>query len=304
MSMLASAAAAAMEVSMSGLMRYYGRVSLAGWAMGTGAGGLYCAVLPFVFTVWMGSVLRSAIDVVYCLAAAILLAFFVILPRAPINYPVARRDAEKEDLEGSPEAASLMGQDMFFEIARQLNGKNRRDMVKSLVRPVMIPLGVAFAVQAVVFPGIARALPASAALTSFFAFVTQYGFVFQLGNCVSRTLFLLLRVRGTKMLFTVLCGAAILLTLNATFSLVASELVLGTLVLSAGLMGGAIYVTFMARVMDEKASDGGISQEFRLQVVGAGETAGGLVGGLAGTVLESWICGLDLGMQRWCRMTR
>lgn len=291
-SMLASSSAAAMDVSFLGMTRYYGRAGLAGWGAGVGAGALFCAVLPFVLTVWMEAFLRSFIDCIYALAGTLLFAFFVLLPGAPVNYPDTRRRKDVEEGE-------LLIYDPLEELSRLLSVDNRLDLVQSMVRPLMMPLFTAFATQAIVFPGIARALPASPGFDSFFSFLTTYGFAFQLGDFASRALTPLLRPRNTRLAFLAINLSAVALLANATFSLSASPVLVCLLAWCAGLAGGAVYMIVLGQVLEEMAAEPGVNQEFCLQVVGAGETGGLLVGGLLGVALERSLCGEMSG--RWCR---
>ncbi|KAH7161229.1 batten's disease protein Cln3 [Dactylonectria macrodidyma] len=304
-SVLASSASAAMEVSFLGMTRYYGRPGLAGWGAGVGAGAVVCAVLPYLLTVWMDAFLRSFIDFVYVLTGAMLMGFFVVLPGAPVNYPHGQQRRAKDDIEDGPEGASLLLLHPLEELTRLLSTKNRTDLFKGAVRPFMVPLFVAFATQAVVFPGVSRALPVSSAFDTFFAYFTTYGFAFQLGSFISRTLTPLLRTRSTRVPFTILWFAAAAVLLNAVFSLFSSTVLVGLLAFCAGMMGGTIYMMVMDKVLEEKALEPGINQEFCLQVVGAGETAGLVVGGLFGAILEASLCQWDIAAgnaHRWCTL--
>ncbi|KAH6885290.1 batten's disease protein Cln3 [Thelonectria olida] len=306
-SMLASSVAAAMDVSFLGMTRYYGKAALSGWGAGVGAGALFCAVLPFVLTVWMEAFLRSFIDCIYALAGTMLFAFFVILPGAPVNYPDTRQNRRnKLHVEDGPESTSLLIYDPLEELTRLLSVENRLDLVQSMIRPLMLPLGIAFATQTIVFPGIARALPASPAFDSFFSYFTTYGFAFQLGGFMGRTLTPIFRARSTRLPFIIINLAAIILLANATFSIFTSAVLAGLLAWCAGLMGGAIYMIILGQVLEEKSTEPGLNQEFCLQVVGTGETAGVFIGGMLGAVVEMSICGganvAGVGTgQRWCR---
>ncbi|KAF5720445.1 nicotinate phosphoribosyltransferase [Fusarium mundagurra] len=272
-SVLASISAAAMEVSFLGMLRYYGRVGLAGWGAGVGAGAVFCAILPFVLTVWLESFLRDFIDCIYALTGAMLVAFFVVLPGAPVNYPHAQQGSLKVDVED----ASLLAQDPVEQLSRMLSTRNRLNLIKAMVRPFMMPLFGAFAIQALAYPGIARALPLPTSYTSFFSYFTTYGLAFQLGNFISRTHTLLLRPASTKAAFTIIGASTFILLANSIFLVFSAEVLVGLLAFGAGLGGGAVYMTIFDRVLQDKSFESGINLEFGLQVVGAGETAGAVV---------------------------
>ncbi|KAF4338712.1 nicotinate phosphoribosyltransferase [Fusarium beomiforme] len=269
-SALASISASAMEVSFLGMLRYYGRVGLAGWGAGVGAGAVFCAVLPFFLTVWLESFLRDFIDCIYALTGAMLVAFFVILPGAPVNYPHAQQETSKADIED----VSLLTQNPVEQLSHMLSTRNRIHITKSMVRPFMIPLFGAVAVQALAFPGIGRALPLPTPYTSFFSYFTTYGLAFQVGNLISRTSTLLFRPTSTKVAFTLLVASTFILLANSIFLVFSTEVLVGLLAFGAGLGGGAVYMTIFDRVLQNKSLESGVNLEFGLQVVGAGETAG------------------------------
>ncbi|KAF5676250.1 nicotinate phosphoribosyltransferase [Fusarium circinatum] len=269
-SVLASISAAAMEVSFLGMLGYYGRVGLAGWGAGVGAGAVFCAILPFVLTVWLESFLRDFIDCIYALTGAMLVAFFVVLPGAPVNYPRAQHEASKVDVED----ASLLAQDPVEQLSRMLSTRNRLTLTKAMIRPFMMPLFGAFAIQALAYPGIARALPLPTSYTSFFSYFTTYGLAFQLGNFISRTHTLLFRPTSTKAAFTIIGASTFILLANSMLLFFSTEALVGLLAFGAGLGGGAVYMTIFDRVLQEKSFESGINLEFGLQIVTVGETAG------------------------------
>ncbi|KAF5649210.1 nicotinate phosphoribosyltransferase [Fusarium sp. NRRL 25303] len=265
-SVLASISAAAMEVSFLGMLRYYGRVGLAGWGAGVGAGAVFCAILPFVLTVWLESFLRDFIDCIYVLTGAMLMAFFVILPGAPVNYPHAQHEATKVDVED----ASLLAQDPVEQLSRMLSTRNRLNLTKALIRPFMWPLFGAFTVQALAYPGIARALPLPTSYTSSFSYFTTYGLAFQLGNFISRTHTLLLRPTSTKVAFAIIGASTFILLANSIFLVFSTEVLVGLLAFGAGLGGGAVYMTIFDRVLQDKSFESGINLEFGLQICDEG----------------------------------
>ncbi|KAF4982941.1 hypothetical protein FZEAL_1511 [Fusarium zealandicum] len=274
-SVLASVAAAAMEVSFLGMMRYYGRASLAGWGAGVGVGAVFCAVLPFILTVRMESFLRSFIDCIYVLTGAMLMAFFVILPAPPVNYPDTRHDLGKVDIEDSRDG-SLLIQDPVRELSRMLSTKNRINLTRSMVRPFMVPLFAAFAAQALAYPGISRALPLPSTSGSFFSYYTSYGLAFQLGSFISGTYTPLFRPRIARLACTVLGVVTVAMLINAMLILFSSQVLVRLLAFGAGLGGGAIYMSVLDNILEGKSLEPGINQEFSLQMVGAGKTAGDL----------------------------
>ncbi|KAF5001656.1 hypothetical protein FGRMN_962 [Fusarium graminum] len=271
-SALASMSAAAMEVSFLGMVRYYGRTGLAGWGAGVGAGAVFCAVLPFVLTVWLESFLRDFIDCIFALTGAMLVAFFVILPGAPVNYPHVRHELFKVDVDVKD--ASTLLDDPIQQLSRMLSTRNRIHLTKSMVRPCMIPLFGAFVVQALAYPGISRALPLPELSASFFSYFTTYGLAFQLGNFISRTHTPFFQPVNVTVAFTILGTATLVLLANSILFVFSAQTLVGFLAFGAGLGGGAVYMIIFDRVLKEKTLENGIGLEFGLQVVGLGETAG------------------------------
>jgi battenin len=83
------------------------------------------------------------------------------------------------------------------------------------------------------------------------------------------------------------------------------QVLVGLLAFSAGLGGGAVYMILFDKILEEKTLEPGINLEFSLQVVGVGETAGVIAGGLLGTMLESMMCeGTFTTTQRWCHTSQ
>ncbi|KAF5023452.1 hypothetical protein F66182_4497 [Fusarium sp. NRRL 66182] len=264
-SAIASASAAAMEVSFLGMIRYYGRAGLAGWGAGVGAGAVFCAVLPFVLTIWFESFLRDFIDCICVLTGAMLVAFFVILPGAPVNYPDARYEHSKVDAE---DALALVMLDPVQQLSRVLSYRNRIHLAETMVQPFMLPLFTAFVAQALAYPGISRALPLPASFGSFFSYLTTYSLAFQTGNVISRTFTLLFRTTSTKVAFMALYAATFILLTNALFLVFPAQVLMRLLAFCAGLSGGAIYMIIVDRLIEETPFELGINQEFSLQVVG------------------------------------
>jgi battenin len=233
-----------------------------------------------------------------------MLALLLVLPRAPMNFPLTKVSA-KGDLEESPEAMRLAAKESIRELCLQLNTARRLELVRKMVGPFMLPLMVAMMARAVLYPGIARALPQTPAFQTFFAFSTSYGLVFQLGNFVGRTFSPLLRVRSTGVLFSMLGAATAAVVLNAVFILSPSVLGAGLVVLCGGVLSGALYTVVYGRVVGDKTAKSAVEKEFCLQVVGAGETGGLGVGGVLAAVLEEAICRVEVADGgRWCSSTR
>lgn len=108
---LASFSSGVGELSFLGLTHYYGPFSLAAWGSGTGGAGLIGAGAYALATTSFGFSVRSTLLASACLPAIMVVSFFIILPRGPLNNVTRLRkavvsrspsieDVEREDDEG------------------------------------------------------------------------------------------------------------------------------------------------------------------------------------------------------------
>ncbi|ROT39944.1 hypothetical protein SODALDRAFT_142008 [Sodiomyces alkalinus F11] len=317
MTLLASAASAATDVSCLGQLRHYGLAGLAGWGVGTGTGRLLCALFPLAVTVWQGRQLRQAIEHILPLTAVMLVAFLLVLPR-PAVYRRDPDDVLDDDLQGEP-GVFLLQQDPRLNGAANAhhaggatvaaggkldalskNVKQNIGLTRPLVKPYMTPLFVAFVVQAVVYPGIARALAASLQ-PDFLHYSTVYGLFFHAGNLLARSSVLFFRIRRPRSLLSLLLVALASVLVNAYFLISAYAIFLMAFVI--GFLVGAVYVNIFARILEDDIYDAD-AREFALGAASAGEAAGLLFGGIVGTVFEAALCSLPVDGTRWCHRTR
>ncbi|KAL6402789.1 hypothetical protein AUP68_13987 [Ilyonectria robusta] len=124
---------------------------------------------------------------------------------------------------------------------------------------------------------------------------------------MSRVLTPLVQFHGTGFAFSFLSLATGVLIANLGFSLFTSPVLVGLLAWCVGAVGGAIWTIILDKVRGRNSSNPDINLEFRLQVVGSGETAGAIVGGVLGVLLEESICRSDAAVRinailiRWSR---
>lgn len=83
---LASLSSGGGELSFLGLTHYYGPLSLAAWGSGTGGAGLVGAGAYAVATTSLGLSVRKTLVASSLLPAVMLMSFFLILPRGPLNW--------------------------------------------------------------------------------------------------------------------------------------------------------------------------------------------------------------------------
>ena len=95
--MLASLVSGCGELSFLGLTHYYGQSSLAAWGSGTGGAGLLGAGAYAIATNVLKLSVKHTLLASACLPIIMLLAFFVILPRAPLRHSKRRSVKERQE---------------------------------------------------------------------------------------------------------------------------------------------------------------------------------------------------------------
>lgn len=82
---LASLSSGGGELSFLGLTHFYGHFSLASWGSGTGAAGLVGAGAYALATTSLGLSVKATLLASACLPVVMLMSFFMILPRGPLQ---------------------------------------------------------------------------------------------------------------------------------------------------------------------------------------------------------------------------
>ena len=82
---LASLSSGGGELSFLGLTHFYGHFSLASWSSGTGAAGLVGAGAYALATTSLGFSVKATLLASACLPVVMLVSFFMILPRGPLQ---------------------------------------------------------------------------------------------------------------------------------------------------------------------------------------------------------------------------
>ena len=304
---IASIAAAFTDSSFLGLLTYYGKPGLVGWGAGTGAGYVLCALLPFVATVGMGMTLRQVNDYVYYAAVLIVLVYMFVLPRGRLARPrIAKLRDRQESIADEEGSLSLLAQDSRAS-PRSLPNRFRHafSLLKALGGPYIAPLCLAIGVECIIFPGITRLFRTSSSFHTFVRYSAFYGLAFQLGNLIGRSSVLFIRFQKPRGLLIRQGIIAAVLVTNTALLLVSLSAVVFAVVSCLGLITGAVYINLIASAMEEPTHETLGERELILGLVGTGEGAGWLLGGLIAAVLETSICGMSIGRrQRWCNAVR
>lgn len=304
---LASVISAGGDICWLGLVRYYGKHGLSGWGLGTGAGGIACAVLPYVLTVSMGTVLRSGILYAYYLAPLILLSHWFIIPAAPTpKFSNSWASAKGDDDSDPDSSAQLLIQDAP---TNSMSAWQRVDcnlrLVSKAASPFILPLLLSSTCQFIIYPGISRAMAITPVFDRYSTYLGSYGFSFQLGNCIARSSLLVDCHYRRKWSLMVMGFSTALVLLNAGFVFEAAPIPIFLAVFVIGVTTGLVYIETFSTALEDRAYLSAKDKEFSLQLIGIGEHGGLLLGGLIGNLLEINMCGMMLGTgDRWCHTTK
>ncbi|KAL7793649.1 Batten's disease protein Cln3 [Trichoderma ceciliae] len=299
---LASASAAAAEVFFLSHLSQYGKTALAGWGAGTAAGGALRVVLPTLLTIHMGIVLRGSIGYAFYLLLAMAAAYLLVLPSPLCHKPeiLATEDELESVIEGQnssllPAETSSLAIGFWERIHRNMQLTSSK-----LLRLCINPLLLITSVQVLVSSGTSRAGSMLSVFSRYSAFSTTYGLAFQLGNLIARSTALLFRTRRPRLTFALMVFCSIAAMLNTALILSSNAYFVFGIIFAIGWLSGMMYMNIFVVVMDYLSRNPEVDAEFALGSIGIGETAGILIGSLAGVAFESQLCGLVNRGGRWC----
>lgn len=302
MTLLASASAAATEVSCLGRLPYYGRSALVGWGIGTGAGNLLSSVAPFIWTAQMGHQIRAAIGYVYYLIGFILCAYYIILPEPMEPESTLNGQLSKADGDGRARSFSLLIQEPQAQPKRLASRiQHNLGLLREIQYPFIRLLLISAASQTLLAPGINRAHAVFRGFRSFESFVASHNLAFHLGGFISRSSSLVLRIQNIERLQRYLVIVSAISLLGAVGNILPSAILLHGLLSCVGTLAGATYINAIASTWDYLTTNSPENMEFGLSAAGVGESAGFLGGSLVACFIESQLCtsGPVLGV-RWC----
>ncbi|KAK1238797.1 hypothetical protein MKX07_004373 [Trichoderma sp. CBMAI-0711] len=308
---LASATAAAGEVFFLSQLSRYGKAALAGWGTGTAVGGALRAVLPVLVTIQMGVMLRSVTGYAYYLVAALVAAYFMVLPSSQsqrrkslaIETGFAAEDGAVSEKLGSQKSSLLATERCssfsFWDRFR----RNTLLLSNKLLRLYIDPLLLVTATQVFILSGTPRASISLPGFSGYSMFLSEYGLAFQIGNVVARSTALLFRVRRPRLVFAMLLACSLAAILNTALLLSEDAYVALSLACAVGWCSGFMYMNTFGAAMEYLSRNPEEDAEFALGSIGIGQTVGLLIGGLAGVLFEAQLCGLASRIGRWCSTT-
>ena len=297
---LASFASATGEVFWLGQLSLDGKAGLAGWVVGDGLGGCVCAMVPYLVTMLMGRPLRDGLACAWYLAPLVLASQYIILPQSPkdIAQPSSNGKASARfDVESSGKP---------FDSTTSATGRGVRSIrLQTLLRPFIAPLFMAFAAQSFAVPGISRATAIQPRFETYGRFLAAYSGIFHLGSLTARSAIFLGRPALKRHAMVVLTIALGFLSATVLLPAATMPILCFPAVWFLGGAVGALYVRVYDSAAEVQTHQSVEDREFKLQIIGVGQSLGLAVGGWAGAVIEASLCGpSSTGGERWCSTTR
>ncbi|KAI5798552.1 batten's disease protein Cln3 [Pyronema domesticum] len=308
---LASISSGLGELSFLGMTHFYGEFAIPFWGSGTGAAGLLGAFLYVCATSWIGMSVRASLMTFGFLPVIMIIAFFMVLPQAPLKgqrrgyEPLVEDDvgSDDENIPGSEEG-SLMASSMHSSSAFPPARLGKEDWVQSLkiklgrtrklFFPFMLPLLLVYIAEYTINQGVAPTLLYTLEKMPFAHYrdaYPMYGTVYQIGVFISRSSTPFLRVRKLYPPAFLQCINLAVLTLHAMYDFIPSIWIIFAIIFWEGLLGGLVYVNTFAEITDTMEGE---EREFSLGATTVSDSAGICVAGLISMGLEPffvWLAG-------------
>ncbi|AEO62098.1 hypothetical protein MYCTH_2313074 [Thermothelomyces thermophilus ATCC 42464] len=335
---LASLSSGGGELSFLGLTHYYGHASLAAWGSGTGGAGLIGAGLYVLLTGWFGLGVRGSLLVGATLPSVMVLAFFVVLPRAPLKgwksgyEPVGdcegllprEEDEGFEDVPAGAASAGLLAPGPSVAATAYTHTHNSHHhgaaapgkttpsslssfwanvrRARALFFPYMLPLLLVYVAEYTINQGVAPTLLfplEKSPFSEFREFYPFYGFLYQLGVFISRSSTPFVRIHHLYFPSLLQVANLVLLTLHALFNFIPSVYIVLLIIFWEGLLGGAVYVNTFAEIMEKVPAE---DREFSLGATSVSDSGGICIAGFVGMAMEVWLCHWQVSHGRdYCR---
>ena len=157
-----------------------------------------------------------------------------------------------------------------------------------------------------IFPGISRSQIYTDAFDTFASYSATYGAAFNLGNMISRVYVVYFPWKKNHRWPLMLSFTTALVVINSAAQMSSSSIVVFVLAERVGAYCGALYTHALYTALDTVSRGPAADQEFSLGVVGVGDAAGAVIGGLLGAIVDARLCGTQFFTpeNRWCHQTR
>jgi len=297
---LASFTSATGEVLWLGQLSLDGKAGLAGWVVGDGLGSCACALIPYLVTMLMGRPLRDGLTCAWYLALLVLASQYAILRQGPKD--VARPSSNGK----APARFDVESPGKPLDSATSATGGGVRSIrLEILLRPFIAPLFMAFAAQSFAVPGISRATAILPRFETYGKFLAAYSAVFHLGSLTTRSAIFFGRPALKRHAMVIVSVALGFLSATALLPASTMPILCFPAVWFLGGAVGALYVRVYDSAVEVQTHQSIEDREFKLQVIGVGQSLGLAMGGLAGAVTAAWLCAASsTGGERWCSTTR
>ncbi|KAL1617738.1 battenin CLN3 protein [Neofusicoccum ribis] len=283
------------ELSFLGLTHYYGHFSLAAWGSGTGGAGLVGAGAYVLATTTIGLSVRTSLLAFSFLPVIMLATFFLILPRGPLQ--TSARQAEYERLEADDDA----DEDGLRDPLEESDGLLSASMMH-LVVPYMLPLLLVYIAEYTINQGVAPTLLfpiSSSPFSEYRAFYPTYNAIYQVGVFISRSSTPFFRIHNLYLPSFLQVANLALLTAHAVWDFIPSVWFIFFIVFWEGLLGGLVYVSTFAEIIDNVPKG---EREFSLSATSVSDSAGICAAGFLGMAFEVWLCNWQVAHGRdYCK---
>ncbi|EOD50578.1 putative golgi integral membrane protein [Neofusicoccum parvum UCRNP2] len=282
------------ELSFLGLTHYYGHFSLAAWGSGTGGAGLVGAGAYVLATTTIGLSVRTSLLAFSFLPVIMLATFFLILPRGPLQ--TSARQAEYERLEADDDA----DEDGLRDPLEESDGLLSASMIPT--QPSMLPLLLVYIAEYTINQGVAPTLLfpiSSSPFSEYRAFYPTYNAIYQVGVFISRSSTPFFRIHNLYLPSFLQVANLALLTAHAVWDFIPSVWFIFFIVFWEGLLGGLVYVSTFAEIIDNAPKG---EREFSLSATSVSDSAGICAAGFLGMAFEVWLCNWQVAHGRdYCK---
>ncbi|GME31869.1 Protein btn1 [Neofusicoccum parvum] len=282
------------ELSFLGLTHYYGHFSLAAWGSGTGGAGLVGAGAYVLATTTIGLSVRTSLLAFSFLPVIMLATFFLILPRGPLQ--TSARQAEYERLEADDDA----DEDGLRDPLEESDGLLSASMIPT--QPSMLPLLLVYIAEYTINQGVAPTLLfpiSSSPFSEYRAFYPTYNAIYQVGVFISRSSTPFFRIHNLYLPSFLQVANLALLTAHAVWDFIPSVWFIFFIVFWEGLLGGLVYVSTFAEIIDNVPKG---EREFSLSATSVSDSAGICAAGFLGMAFEVWLCNWQVAHGRdYCK---
>lgn len=307
---LASLSSGGGELSFLGLTHYYGHWALASWGSGTGGAGLIGSGAYAIFTTTLQISPRNSLLAFSFLPVIMLLTFFVILNKVPLQAASAKyseyeaiQDEDTEELvDPHAENEGLLSSSIHSASGRSYTSLNKSNVpalegfkanlrrARGLFFPYMLPLLLVYIAEYTINQGVAPTLLfplSSSPFDEYRSFYPTYNAVYQVGVFISRSSTPFIRIHHLYFPSFLQVVNLVLLTAHAMYDFIPHFYIVCIIIFWEGLLGGLVYVSTFAEITDNVPKE---DREFSLGATSVSDSGGICIAGFLSMAFEVWLC--------------